>query len=193
LDLVKLLSTECFGRRPVDRLIEYSFAYLVLDRMGDPGRTLSCGTLHPDSRRCYWFQAGKVCPGSQQVRRKRGVREKISGGFVSSPVHINLRLRCGEKKGQNAGRVKYWEIIADNLKKAGWSLGWVAAVDSSGRTIWIADAHRDDGKRFVVRADEKLTAFAELEAAIGACITPEDCVAPEINFDKLSRIKGARQ
>jgi hypothetical protein len=34
-----------------------------------------------------------------------------------------------------------------------------------GRTIWIADAHRY-GKRFVVRADEKLTAFLELEAAI---------------------------
>jgi hypothetical protein len=28
------------------------------------------------------------------------------------------------------------------------------------------DAHRDDGKRFVVRADEKLTAFLELEAAV---------------------------
>ena len=25
--------------------------------------------------------------------------------------------------------------------------------------IWIADAHRDDGKRFVVHADEKLTAI----------------------------------
>jgi hypothetical protein len=37
------------------------------------------------------------------------------------------------------------------------------AADSSERTIWIADAHRDDGKRFVVRADEKLTAFLELE------------------------------
>src|SRR5262249_14144497 len=60
----------------------------------------------------------------------------------------------------------YWEIIADDLKKAGWSLGWVSAVDSEGRTIWIADAHRGDGKRFVVRADEKLNAFLELEAAI---------------------------
>jgi hypothetical protein len=37
-------------------------------------------------------------------------------------------------------------------------------VDSNRGTIWIADAHRD-GKRFVVRADEKLTAFLELEAA----------------------------
>jgi hypothetical protein len=41
-------------------------------------------------------------------------------------------------------------------------------VDREGRTIWIADAHRDDGKRFVVRGDEKLTAFMELESAIRA-------------------------
>jgi len=31
-----------------------------------------------------------------------------------------------------------------------------------GRAIWIADAQRGEGKRFVVRADEKLTAFLEL-------------------------------
>jgi len=62
--------------------------------------------------------------------------------------------------------MKDWEIIADNLSKAGWSCGCVSAIDSNGRTIWIADAHPGDGKRFVVRADEKLTAFVELEAAI---------------------------
>jgi hypothetical protein len=61
--------------------------------------------------------------------------------------------------------VKYWEIIADNLSKAGWSYGYVSAVDSQRRTIWIADAHRDDGKRFVVRANEKLTAFIQLKSA----------------------------
>jgi hypothetical protein len=65
--------------------------------------------------------------------------------------------------------VKYWEIIADNLSKAGWSWGCVSVLDSNARTIWIADAHRGDGKRFVVRADEKLTAFVELESAIRAC------------------------
>jgi hypothetical protein len=58
--------------------------------------------------------------------------------------------------------VKYWEIIADNLSKAGWSLGWVSAIDSEGRTIWIVDAH----ERFVVRADEMLTAFVELQRVI---------------------------
>jgi hypothetical protein len=72
--------------------------------------------------------------------------------------------------------VKYWEIIADNLKKRGWSLGYVSAVDSERPTIWIADAHRDDGKRFVVRADEKLTAFVELERAIRSS-NGQDCAA----------------
>jgi hypothetical protein len=56
--------------------------------------------------------------------------------------------------------------IDDNLSKAGWSWGCVSAIDSDGRTIWIVDAHRDDGKRFIVRADEMLTAFVELERAI---------------------------
>ena len=66
----------------------------------------------------------------------------------------------------HAPGVKYWEIIADNLSKAGWSWGCVSAIDSSGQTIWIVDAHRDDGKRFIVRADEMLTTSVELERAI---------------------------
>ena len=63
---------------------------------------------------------------------------------------------------------RYWEIIADIFSKAGWSWGCVSAIDSNGRTIWIADAHRGDAKRFVVHADELLTAFLELEAALRA-------------------------
>ena len=59
-----------------------------------------------------------------------------------------------------------WEIIADNLKRRGWSYGYVSAVDAQARTIWIADAHRDDGRRYIVRADEILTAFLELESVI---------------------------
>jgi hypothetical protein len=62
--------------------------------------------------------------------------------------------------------IKDWEIIADNLSKAGWSWGCVSALDGEGRTIWVADAHRDDGQRFIVRAHEKLTAFLELQRAI---------------------------
>jgi hypothetical protein len=62
--------------------------------------------------------------------------------------------------------VKYWEIIADNLSKAGWSYGYVSAVDSEGRIIRIADAQRGYGKRYVVRADGKLTAFLEIQTAV---------------------------
>jgi hypothetical protein len=70
------------------------------------------------------------------------------------------------RKPQDRINVKFWEVIADNLSKAGWSWGCVATVDSNGETIFVADAHRDDGKHFVARADERLTAFLELEAAI---------------------------
>jgi hypothetical protein len=59
--------------------------------------------------------------------------------------------------------MKYWELVANKLSKARWSLGWVSAVDSEGRTLWIVDAHRDNGKRFVVRSDEMLSAFLEFE------------------------------
>jgi len=38
----------------------------------------------------------------------------------------------------------------------------------SGKTTSIVDAHHDDGKRFVVRADEKLAAFLEFESVIRA-------------------------
>ena len=57
------------------------------------------------------------------------------------------------------------EIIADNLHDAAWSLRWVSAIDSEGRTIWYVDAH-GYGKRFIVRADDMLSAFLELESAI---------------------------
>jgi hypothetical protein len=35
-----------------------------------------------------------------------------------------------------------------------------------GCTIWVVNAHRNDGKRFVVYADEIVTAFVKLERAI---------------------------
>ena len=72
-----------------------------------------------------------------------------------------------ERKRATIRCVKYWEIIADNPSKAGWSWGWVSVLDLKGRTIWIVDAH-GYGKRFIVRADEMLTAFLELESATRA-------------------------
>jgi hypothetical protein len=69
--------------------------------------------------------------------------------------------------------MKRWEIIANRLSKTGWSYGYVSALDRNGRTIWIADAHRGDGKRFIVRADELVTAFLELERAICVSLLTE--------------------
>ena len=75
--------------------------------------------------------------------------------------HLEARLDLTLRE----SAMKSWDIIADDLTKAGWSWGCVSALDREGRTIWIVDAHRD-GKRFVVRADEILTAFLEAERAI---------------------------
>jgi hypothetical protein len=81
----------------------------------------------------------------------------------SQPKRTDRRRRAYIMSASARNRMKNWEVIADNLKKAGWSYGYVSATDSNGRTIWIADAHRGDGKRFIVRSDELLTAFVELQ------------------------------
>jgi hypothetical protein len=57
-------------------------------------------------------------------------------------------------------------------------------VDSKGRTLWIVDAHRDNGKRFVVWSDEMLTAFLELER-----ITHELAVSALLGDDTHSLMK----
>ena len=89
--------------------------------------------------------------------------------------------------------MKYWEIIADNLSKRGWNWGCVSAVDVRGCTIWIADAHRDDGKRYIVRSDEILTAFLELESAINAdypssLALPSKTISPVLFETATSRL-----
>ena len=57
--------------------------------------------------------------------------------------------------------MKYWQIIADKLSNTGFSLDWVSAIDSEGRTIWIVDAHGYGAFRGARR--RILTAFLELQ------------------------------
>ncbi len=57
------------------------------------------------------------------------------------------------------------EIVADKLSAAGWSWGYCRAVTRNGWR-WIVDANRDDGRRYIVRSDELLSAFLELEAIV---------------------------
>jgi len=49
-------------------------------------------------------------------------------------------------------------------------VGWVSALDLEGRTIWIVDAH-GYGMRFIVRADEMLTAFLDLQSTVSDAIS----------------------
>jgi len=88
--------------------------------------------------------------------------------------------------------LKYWEIIADNLHKAGWSLGWISTLAVEGRTIWIVDAH-GYGKRFIVRADEIPTAFLELERAVHEFAVDLMASAAQTNLTKsLAEIGRSR-
>jgi hypothetical protein len=86
--------------------------------------------------------------------------------------------------------MKFCEIIADNLSKAGWSVGCSSALDDHGRTIFIVDAHCDDGNRFVVRADRKLAGFLELESAIGRATAFDRAPAgpTQINKDEIKKL-----
>ncbi len=60
--------------------------------------------------------------------------------------------------------MKYWQVIADDLIRDGWSLGWMSFVTDRGENMFSVDAHAPDGRLFVVQADEPLPAFIELEA-----------------------------
>jgi hypothetical protein len=59
--------------------------------------------------------------------------------------------------------MKHWEIIADKLSASVLSWECSSQINATGRVLYTADGYRDDGKRFTVIADEKLTAFLELE------------------------------
>ena len=54
--------------------------------------------------------------------------------------------------------MKHWDNHSQS-QQTPLECGCVSAIDSNGRTIWIADAHGIDGKHFVVRAEEKWRLF----------------------------------
>ena len=62
--------------------------------------------------------------------------------------------------------LKHWELIAANLSDADWTWGYTTLVNLRGETLYCVDAHRGDGKRYLVHSDELLTAFLELEQQV---------------------------
>jgi hypothetical protein len=88
---------------------------------------------------------------------------------------------------------EYWEIVAHNLSKAGWSWGCVSAVDSNRRTSWIADAHRGDGKRLVVRGGGETEGFSrtricDLRLRFAAAAWSDD-TCPKSLFEEIMRLR----
>src|SRR5436190_23878425 len=76
-------------------------------------------------------------------------------------ISMTVMLCCaGLAKSGIMPPMKYWEIIADRLHAEGWSYGIAEHLTKRG-LLFCVDAHRD-GKRFIVKADDLLTAFLSL-------------------------------
>jgi hypothetical protein len=60
------------------------------------------------------------------------------------------------------------------------------------RTIWIADAHHGDGKRFVARADEKLTALilSRISALFHSCYLLSKFRVPSQTLESCRSVKS---
>jgi hypothetical protein len=85
---------------------------------------------------------------------------ELHGGMLAARVAGGRPIECGKwSRGvfEISGRHAACRKSESSRNAADY------AKISEGRTIWIADAHRDDEKRFVMHADEKLSAFLELE------------------------------
>jgi hypothetical protein len=78
-------------------------------------------------------------------------------------------------------------MIADRLSAR--VLWWVRSsqIDATARVLYTADAHGYDGKRFTVIADDKLTAFLELERIILVSQMPNDSAKPNEYQSRRSR------
>src|SRR5262252_10406456 len=101
-----------------------------------------------DSTSCIRLDEAEVSIHGQERARPYNCRARRYGYGQSvlrhctrasrsfKPTTFAERLRCVGNSSRNengSDPMKYWEIIADNLKKAGWSLGCALAIDSSGR------------------------------------------------------------
>jgi hypothetical protein len=57
----------------------------------------------------------------------------------------------------------------------------MATTDGKGRPILVMAAERSDAGRFIVHADQELTAFLELESAIKTHRHNHECDCPELD------------
>ena len=78
----------------------------------------------------------KVGTARATVARQEKQIEALTAGLQK----VSAQLEASKPAPRVVNKVS---SAAENLSRAGWSWGCVATVDSNGRTIWIADAHRE--------------------------------------------------
>jgi hypothetical protein len=93
---------------------------------------------------------------------------------VSDCIRDGIRLAQATERQRIGNQIDAAMIFARpdflNVYCLSCRLKSVPRRDQRHESIWIAAAHRDDGKRFVVHADELLTAFLELETVAGGSL-----------------------
>jgi hypothetical protein len=124
---------------------------------------------------------------------------KICGEFVAEIRKLQAQLGIDDEATISAMGVtkpdafEHYKALLNSYARvtkdsSGLSWVYVSALDRKGRTIWIVDAHRDDRKRFVVRADEILLRNSlwplQREAAM-----PSAACGPASHF----RLEGIKQ
>ena len=60
----------------------------------------------------------------------------------------------------------YWEMKVDEIRRAGWSIGWTAALTEVGKLVHIFDAQKGTGRRYVCRDEDRLVAVSALQKVL---------------------------
>jgi hypothetical protein len=124
----------------------------IADNLRNAGFSWGCSSKRDSTGRVFFTADAYARDG----RRFTVLADDRLTAFVELHTAIQRQLEA---------RIKYWEIIADNLRNAGCRCGSISSTGKDGRQFWVVAAERDAG-RFIVQAHEKLTGFLELEAAI---------------------------
>lgn len=59
--------------------------------------------------------------------------------------------------------MNYADAVFDEIRVRGWSVGTFSFWTADGRRMFSADAHRDDGRRYIARAGTLAVALLELQ------------------------------
>jgi hypothetical protein len=110
------------------------------------------GRFEIDCYRCGQYTIGTIADSF--INRKELTLNQVAN--LSGYIRQNPGLEIREPD---------LERLRSLLSAAGWSWGYCSAVTPLGWR-WIVDAHRSEGRRYIVHSDELLSAFLELEATL---------------------------